>query len=178
MIAVDRETRETKVRIRVKLGTGVASIVTTVPFLDHMLTALARYSNLDIEIRAGGDLRHHIVEDVAIALGAAIAKLATPTISRYGERTVPMDDALVHAVLDLGGRPYYQGPLPKNLYDHFMRSFAFNAKATLHLAILRGHDRHHIVEAAFKAVGFALRDALRDAGDVQSTKGTECLHVD
>lgn len=173
MIAVNRETRETKVHVR--LG-DTTSIVTTEPFLDHMLVTLARYSSTPIYVRAAGDLRHHLIEDVAISLGAAVARLATPTIARYGDHTVPMDDALVHAALDLGGRPYYQGPLPKNLYDHFMRSFAFNAKATLHFRVIRGHDKHHIVEAAFKALGFALRDALRDTGDVVSTKGSvsEC----
>lgn len=173
MIAVNRETRETKVSVR--LGDST-SILTTVPFLDHMLATLARYSQLDMQIRAGGDLRHHIIEDVAISLGAAIARLASPTIARYGERTVPMDDALVAAHLDLGGRAFYQGPLPKSNYDHFMRSFAFNARATLHLEVIRGYDKHHIVEAAFKALGFALRDALCDVGNVVSTKGSvsEC----
>lgn len=176
MIAVDRETSETQVKVRVRPGSGVASIVTTVPFLDHMLVTLARYSGLDIELRAGGDLRHHIIEDVAISLGTAVARVATPTIVRYGERTVPMDDALVQAAIDVGGRPFYEGPLPSNLYDHFMRSFAFNARATLHLRVIRGRDRHHVIEAAFKALGFALGEALDEAGNVVSTKGTvdEC----
>jgi imidazoleglycerol-phosphate dehydratase len=172
MIAVERETRETKVRVRLVRGTGVGSIVTTVPFLDHMLVTLARYSALDIEVRAGGDLKHHIVEDVAIALGTAVSRLASEVVARYGERTVPMDDALVQAAIDIGGRAYYAGPLPKELYDHFMRSFAFNAKATLHLRVIRGHDRHHVVEAAFKALGFALGDALHPGDEVMSTKGS------
>src|SRR3712207_7848442 len=84
-----------------------------------------------------------------------------------------MDDALVHCALDVGGRPYYRGPLPSTLYDHWMRSFADNARATLHLRVLRGTDRHHVVEAAFKALGFALREALVESGGaVFSTKGT------
>jgi imidazoleglycerol-phosphate dehydratase len=91
---------------------------------------------------------------------------------------VPMDEALVHCALDLGGRPYYRGPLPSSLYDHFMRSFSDNAKATLHLRVLRGTDRHHIVEGAFKALGFAVRDAFVDTGAVFSTKGSVALRVE
>ena len=82
-----------------------------------------------------------------------------------------MDDALVHVAVDLGGRPYYEGPLPSTLYDHWMRSFADNAKATLHVRVLRGRDRHHVVEAAFKALGLAVRDAFVETGAVFSTKG-------
>ena len=82
-----------------------------------------------------------------------------------------MDDALVEAALDLGGRPYYRGPLPSALYDHWMRSFADHAAATVHVRVLRGTDRHHIIEAAFKALGLALRDALVESGTVFSTKG-------
>jgi len=174
MIAVDRETRETKISVRVKPGSGLASVQTTVPFLDHMLVTLARYSGLDMEVRASGDLRHHIVEDVAITLGGAVARLVPVSATRYGERTVPMDDALVQVAIDVGGRAYYMGPLPGRLYDHWLRSFAFNAKATLHVRVIRGHDKHHIVEAAFKALGLALRDALSPSLDVSgpfSTKG-------
>ena len=86
-----------------------------------------------------------------------------------------MDDALVHVALDLGGRPYYEGPLPSGLYDHWMRSFADNARATLHVRVLRGVDRHHVVEAAFKALGLAVRDALVETGAVFSTKGAVAL---
>jgi imidazoleglycerol-phosphate dehydratase len=89
-----------------------------------------------------------------------------------------MDDALVHCALDLGGRPYYEGPLPSTLYDHWMRSFSDHARATLHLRVLRGRDRHHIVEAAFKALGLAVRDALVDSGAVFSTKGSVALRAD
>ena len=86
-----------------------------------------------------------------------------------------MDDALVHVSLDVGGRPYYRGPLPSSLYDHWMRSFADNARTTLHLRVLRGRDRHYIVEAGFKALGLALRDALTESGAVFSTKGAVSL---
>ena len=98
--------------------------------------------------------------------------------ARYGDRTIPMDDALVHVALDIGGRPWYEGPLPSGLYDHWMRSFADNARATLHVRVIRGRDRHHIVEAAFKALGLALRDALVETGAVFSTKGSVALRAE
>jgi imidazoleglycerol-phosphate dehydratase len=172
MSTITRETKETRVRVDLARGTGAADVDTGVRFLDHMLTTVARYSGLDLQVRARGDLRHHLIEDVAICVGAALAELVPRSAARYGDRTVPMDDALVHCALDVGGRPYYRGPLPSALYDHWMRSFADNARATLHLRVLRGTDRHHVVEAAFKALGLALRDALVEAGgEVFSTKG-------
>lgn len=170
-VVVERVTRETTIRVEAVLGSGVARVATSVPFLDHMLTALAKYSGLDLTVDASGDLRHHIIEDVALTVGAAIAKAVPATAARYGERTVPMDEALVQAVLDIGGRPFYEGPIPSSLYEHWMRSFCDAAQFTLHLRVLRGEDRHHIVEAAFKALGLALRDAVRDSGSVFSTKG-------
>jgi imidazoleglycerol-phosphate dehydratase len=136
-----------------------------------MLTTLARYSGLDLTVEARGDLRHHVIEDTAIALGQAVRALAASGVARYGDRTVPMDDALVHACLDAGGRAFYAGRLPSALYEHWMRSFATSAGATLHVRVLRGRDRHHVVEAAFKALGFALRDALAERDEVFSTKG-------
>ncbi len=177
MTTVIRESRETQIRLTLTVGTGVAQVNTGEPFLDHMLVALARYSGIDLTLEATGDLTHHLIEDVAIALGQGIAAFAPATCARYGERTVPMDDALVHVALDLGGRPFYEGPLPSGMYDHFLRSFADNAKATLHVRVLRGHDRHHVVEAAFKALGFALRDALVESGAVFSTKGGVRLEI-
>lgn len=177
MSVVERETRETRVRVRLERGTGTARCETGEPFLDHMLVTLARYAGLDLEVNAAGDLRHHLIEDVAIAVGAALAALVPERAARYGDRTIPMDDALVHAALDLGGRFYYRGPIPSGLYDHFMRSLAEHARATLHLRVLRGRDRHHVVEAAFKAVGLALREALHEGDDVFSTKGTVSLEV-
>lgn len=167
----ERSTRETTVRVRVARGRGAAAIATGERFLDHMLGTLARYAALDLEVEARGDLRHHLIEDTAIVLGEALAAEAGAAIARYGARTVPMDDALVEAALDLGGRPYYRGPLPSRLYDHWMRSFADHARLTLHVRVLRGEDRHHVIEAAFKAVGLALRDALAPADAVFSTKG-------
>ena len=178
MTVVVRETKETTIRCELTRGTGQAAVSTGQPFLDHMLVAFAKYSGLDVAIQATGDLPHHLIEDVAICLGAALAGLLPATAARYGDRTVPMDEALVHCALDLGGRPDYHGPLPSTLYDHFMRSLSDNAKATLHLRVLRGTDRHHIVEAAFKALGFAVREAFVDSGAVFSTKGGVALRVE
>ncbi len=175
MTTIVRETRETTVRVALERGSGSARIETGRPFLDHMLVTLARYARLDLEVRASGDLAHHLVEDVAIALGTALAGLDVSRAARFGDRTVPMDDALVHAAIDLGGRPYYRGRLPSGLYEHWMRSFADHARATLHVRVLRGRDRHHVVEAAFKALGLALRQALADSDGLLSTKGPVSL---
>jgi imidazoleglycerol-phosphate dehydratase len=171
-IVITRATKETRIRIELARGEGRASVVTGQPFLDHMMVTLARYAALDLSITAAGDLKHHLIEDVGIALGSAVAQLIPATAARYGDRTIGMDDALVDVAIDTGGRPYYRGPIPSALYDHWMRSFADNAKVTLHVRVLRGQDRHHIVEAAFKALGLALRDALVETGAVFSTKGS------
>jgi imidazoleglycerol-phosphate dehydratase len=170
-----RETRETHVRVALARGSGRAVVETGVPFLDHMLATFARYAGLDLTLSARGDLEHHLVEDVAIVVGAALAGALPAAAARFGDRTIPMDDALVHCALDLGGRAYYRGPLPSSLYDHWMRSFAEHARATLHLRVLRGRDRHHVVEAAFKALGLAVRDAMEETGEVFSTKGAVSL---
>jgi imidazoleglycerol-phosphate dehydratase len=171
MTVITRETRETRVRVEIGTGSGEGTIDTGVRFLDHMLATFARYAGLELSVTARGDLPHHLIEDTAIAMGAALEQALPARIVRYGDRTIPMDDALVHACIDLGGRPYYDGPLPSTLYDHWMRSFADHARATVHLRVLRGRDRHHVVEAAFKALGLAVRDALVTRGAVMSTKG-------
>jgi imidazoleglycerol-phosphate dehydratase len=142
-----------------------------------MLVTLARYSGIGLEVSAQGDLPHHIIEDTAIALGAAFAEFTPETVARFGEATVPMDDALVQVAVDIGGRPYYRGPLPSRMYDHWMRSFSDSARATIHVRVIRGEDRHHIIEAAFKALGLALRQALEETGVVFSTKGSVRLEV-
>jgi len=177
MSTVIRETRETRVRVDLAPGAEQATVDTGVPFLDHMLVTLARTSGLDLALHARGDLDHHTVEDVAIALGSALTGLPRERVVRYGDRTVAVDDALVQAVLDLGTRAYYRGPLPSTRYDHWMRSFAIEARATLHLRVLRGRDRHHIVEAAFKALGLTLRQALAESAAPASTKGAVSLEV-
>jgi imidazoleglycerol-phosphate dehydratase len=175
---VERETRETRVSVAIAAGAGDSVIATTEPFLDHMLSTLARYSRLTLTVSARGDLRHHLIEDVAITLGEAFAAFLPATAARYGDRTIPMDDALVHVALDLGGRAYYRGRVRSALYEHFLRSFATHARATLHVRVLRGRDRHHVVEAAFKALGLALRDALAESGQVFSTKGSVRTKID
>src|SRR5690242_12924226 len=106
--SIERVTRETTVRVEVASGTGTASVSTGLPFLDHMLTTFARYAALDLSVSAQGNLRHHIIEDVAITVGAALAEIVPARAARYGERLIPMDDALVQVALDLGGRPYYR----------------------------------------------------------------------
>ena len=172
MSVIERSTKETTIRVDLSADGGPSSVATGERFLDHMMITLARYAGLELNLTATGDLKHHLIEDVAIALGSAFAALLPEACARYGDRTVTMDDALVHVVIDTGGRPYYEGPLPSSLYDHWMRSFADNARMTLHVRVLRGRDRHHIVEAAFKALGLALRDALVLTDAVFSTKGS------
>lgn len=167
-----RETRETKVSVRLSREDTTIAVDTTDPFLTHMLETLARYAGLGLQLEARGDLRHHLLEDVAITLGTALLEFLPPATARYGHRVIPMDDALVGVTLDLGGRPFYRGPLPGSIWDHWMRSFADSARCTLHVAVARGENRHHVVEAAFKGLGLALRDALVETGAVFSTKGT------
>lgn len=172
MNEIVRESAETKVSVQVVRGVGVREGVRTgEPFLDHMLYTLARFSGLKLSIAAVGDLRHHLIEDVAITLGQALRGVIPDTCRRFGHAVVPMDDALVEATLDAGGRAYYRGRLPSGLYEHFFRSLADNAATTLHIRVLRGRDRHHVVEAAFKAVGLALAQALEEGNTVFSTKG-------
>lgn len=173
MTTIRRETRETSVNVSVRTDLATdGAIETGEPFLDHMLGTLARYSGLHLAIEATGDLRHHLIEDVAISLGLALRDVIPERCARYGNAVVPMGDALVHAALDAGGRFYYRGRLGSKLYEHFFRSLAENAAMTLHLRVLRGRDRHHVVEAAFKAFGLALRQALVPTGAVFSTKGS------
>jgi len=169
--AFQRETRETRVRVALEPAPGEIRVVTGERFLDHMLATLARYAGWTLSVEARGDLRHHLIEDVAITLGASVRKAFAGPRARYGHRVIPMDDALVEVALDFGGRAYYQGPLPSSLYDHWMRSFATEAGLTLHVCVRRGRDRHHVIEAAFKALGLALRAALVAATDEGSTKG-------
>lgn len=178
MSVTKRETAETSIRIELRAGGGPSKTNTGNRFLDHMLIAFARYSGLSLDVTARSDLPHHLIEDVALTLGRAFREIVPAGATRYATRVVPMDDALVQVSVDIGGRPYYEGPLPSRLYDHWMRSFSNEAKATIHILVLRGSDRHHIVEAAFKALGLALRDALVDTGDTVSTKGSVSLRVE
>jgi imidazoleglycerol-phosphate dehydratase len=181
MTRIRRETRETRILLEVS-RTSVADappeIRTGDDFLDHMLVTLARYAGLGLTVEATGDLRHHLVEDVAIALGTALREEIPARAERFGSALVPMDEALVQAAIDVGGRPYWVGRLPSNLYEHFLQSFAVNLGATLHVRVIRGRDRHHVVEAAVKATGLALRQALREGDGVFSTKGSVSLTLD
>jgi len=177
MSTLVRETTETRVRLTLRSPRGAEEpgrIATGEPFLDHMLSTLARYAGLHLAVEATGDLRHHLVEDVAIALGLALRREVPAACARYGAALVPMDDALVQVAVDLGGRAWYEGPLPVPLCDHALRSLAENAAMNLHVVVVRGSDRHHVVEAAVKALGLSLRQALapNPTGDaVFSTKG-------
>ena len=185
-----RRTRETDVDVRLGLdGTGVADVATGVGFYDHVLGSLAHHGLFDLTVRASGDLgvdEHHTVEDVALVLGAAFAEALGDRagIARFGEASVPMDEALATAVIDIGGRPYAVvdlpfrgervGGLPLQLVEHALEAFARSAGATLHLRGT-GRNDHHLAEAAFKALGRALRVATaidpRRVG-VASTKGS------
>ncbi|HET7274363.1 MAG TPA: imidazoleglycerol-phosphate dehydratase [Longimicrobiaceae bacterium] len=175
MSTLIRETNETCVRLSLRLSSDEVDVATGDDFLDHMLVTLSGYGRLGLAVAATGDLRHHLVEDVAISLGQALRRDTPAACVRYGEATIPMDEALVQAAIDLGGRAFYVGDLDVQLYEHFFYSLAHNAGMTLHLRVLRGRDRHHMVEAAMKALGLALRQALEPSGDLFSTKGAVTL---
>jgi len=188
---VRRATKETDLYVRVDLdGRGEAKVATGIGFFDHMLEALARHGLLDLTVEGKGDLHvdgHHTVEDTGIAIGQAIAKALGDRagIRRYADATVPLDEALVRAVVDVSGRPYlsYNADIPKwqmlGDYDvfltpEFFRALVLNAGLTAHLDLIRGDNPHHIVEAAFKAFARALgAAATRDprVQGVPSTKG-------
>lgn len=174
MSQLKRETRETQIEVEVKLEGGSGDVDTGEVFLDHMLTTLGRYSGISLQVNARGDLRHHLVEDVGIAVGLALRDEVPETCARFGWAAVPMDDALVQTAVDIGGRPWYEGRLPSALYEHFLQSLAVNLGANLHVEVVRGRDKHHVVEAAVKATGLALRQALAQGEEnaVFSTKGS------
>jgi len=169
---VVRETKETKVEVRLRLdGAGDAEASIPDEFLRHMAETLARYSGVDLEISAEGDLAHHLVEDVAITLGRAYRQAMGGTpVKRIACATVPMDEALVQVTVDLIDRPYAHLEVPDVMYEHFLRSFAMELRATVHTVVIRGKDGHHIVEATFKALGLALKDAMAPSGTALSTK--------
>jgi imidazoleglycerol-phosphate dehydratase len=188
---ITRKTRETSIRLRVDLdGTGRAQVKTGIGFFDHMLEALARHGLLDLEVEAAGDLQvdgHHTVEDTGIVLGQALAQALGDRVGirRYADASVPLDEALVRAVLDVSGRPYlaYHVEIPKwqmlGDYDvfltpEFFRALVLNAGLTVHLDLIRGENPHHIVEATFKAFARAFDQAIRldpRVTGVPSTKG-------
>jgi imidazoleglycerol-phosphate dehydratase len=167
-----RETRETEVRLVLDLdGTGRTEVRCEERFLRHMVETLGRYAGFDLTLEATGDLVHHLVEDVAIVLGRTFKQcLGEAPIERTSFSIVPMDDALVQVAVDIIERPYAEVDCPDPLFGHFLRSFAMSSGITLHVTVLRGNDTHHIVEASFKALGKALREAVRPRGEELSTK--------
>ncbi len=189
-VTVSRRTRETDVTISLDLdGSGRAEVATGIGFFDHLLTSFAHHGLFDLEVRASGDLEvdeHHTVEDVALVLGGALAAALGDRsgIVRFGDASVPMDEALASAVVDVGGRPYAVvdvpfrgervGTLPTQLVDHALDAFARSGGVTLHLRAT-GRNDHHVAEATFKALARALRAAVspdpRRLG-VPSTKGS------
>lgn len=192
--SMKRTTSESDVYVELDLdGTGTGNISTGVPFYDHMLDALARHSLMDLTVQATGDTHidvHHTVEDVAITLGE-VFKVALGDkrgIRRYGEATIPMDEALARATVDLSGRPYFvhEGESEAQIYHligghftgamtrHVFESFCHHAAINVHIDLLRGRDPHHIVEVQFKALARALRQAVEDdprVDGIPSTKG-------
>ncbi len=193
--SIRRETSESSIELVLDLdGTGTADIDTSVPFYDHLLTAFTKHSLIDLTVRAKGDIEidvHHTVEDIGIALGRAIAEALGDRsgISRFGDALVPLDEALVQAVVDLSGRPYLVhtgepagfeyhligGHFTGSMVRHVFEAIALNSAMTLHVTVLGGRDPHHIAEAEFKAFARAFRAAVaRDARveGVPSTKGS------
>ncbi|HRC72476.1 MAG TPA: imidazoleglycerol-phosphate dehydratase HisB [Candidatus Competibacter sp.] len=188
---VKRDTLETQIQVRVNLdGTGNASFVSGLPFLDHMLDQIARHGLIDLHVEARGDLHidaHHTVEDIGITLGQAVGQALGDKrgIRRYGHAYVPLDEALSRVVLDCSGRPGLEyavefprariGEFDADLFREFFQGFVNHALVTLHIDNVRGRNAHHIAETVFKAFGRALRMAVepdpRTAG-VPSTKGS------
>ena len=187
---IQRQTNETDIRLRLDLdGRGEGERSTGVGFFDHMLDAVARHGGLDLDVEAGGDLQtgpHHTVEDVGIVLGRALDEALGDRggITRFGQATVPMDEARASAALDISGRPLcvFEGEIPvgaidsfdSDLAEEFFRAVAGAAKLTLHVRIEAGTNAHHMVEAAFKAFARSLRMAVAvepGATGIPSTKG-------
>ena len=192
---VSRKTSESNVELELDLdGTGQSTIATGVPFYDHMLNALAKHSLIDLKVSATGDVDidvHHTVEDVAIVFGQALKEALGHKlqIARYGDATVPLDEALARAVVDVSGRPFLVhsgepqgfeyhligGHFTGSMVRHVFEAIAFNAGITLHVEVLAGRDPHHIAEAQFKSVARALRKAVEHdprVSGVPSTKGS------
>ena len=191
---VKRTTSESSIALKISLdGTGKSKIDTTVPFLDHMLTALSKHSLMDLEIKASGDTEidiHHTAEDTGIALGEAILNALGDKsgISRFGDACVPLDEALARAVIDISGRPYLVhkgepagfenhligGHFTGSMVRHVFEAICLNARLTAHITVLDGRDPHHIAEAEFKAFARALRRAVEidpKISGIPSTKG-------
>lgn len=185
---VYRETLETKVAIELDLnGDGSTRLESPLPFLNHMLSQLSKHGRIGIVLEASGDTDvdpHHLMEDVGIVLGEAFGEaLGDKTgIRRFGWAMVPMDDALASVALDVSGRPYFiynvplrnarVGQMEADLFEELLRAFVFSAKACLHVNIPYAQNPHHMIEAVFKALALAMKQALQDEGSgIPSTKG-------
>ena len=192
---IDRVTSESRVHVEMDLdGRGRTDISTTVPFYDHMLTALGKHSLIDLTVHASGDTDidvHHTVEDTAICIGKCLGQALGDKrgIRRFGDATVPLDEALARAVVDVAGRPYIVhegepagqeyhligGHFTGSMTRHVLESLVFNSGICLHIDLIRGRDPHHIVEAQFKALARALRAAVEPdprVSGIPSTKGS------
>lgn len=184
---VRRKTKETQIEVELNLdGSGKANVNTEIKFLNHLLASFAKHGCFDLKLRARGDFKHHIAEDAMIALGEAIERALGKKvdIERMGDATVPMDDALVLAAVDLSGRAFPDieakfakrklDDLNSDMIEHMLQALATNGKFNLHVKVLRGKNDHHKAEAIFKALGVALaRAASRSPRrrEVPSTKG-------
>ncbi len=187
-VQVERSTKETEIRLRLQLDTDQPlTIETGVPFFDHMLHAMAFHGGLGLEVQARGDIEvdpHHLVEDVGIVFGQALAKAVDQhgPVARYGHAVIPMDDALSEATIDAGNRPYlvyraeypqpYCGAFAVELLREFFHGLAMNAAINLHLDARYGENTHHMCEALMKALGRAIAQAYRRHDRVRSTKGS------
>ncbi|MCL1979242.1 MAG: imidazoleglycerol-phosphate dehydratase [Methanomassiliicoccaceae archaeon] len=171
-VELERKTRETDVSVKLNIdGSGKYDVKCDVQFLKHMVETFARYGSFDVSMKASGDDDHHLVEDAAITLGTAFKKaLDDRPVERMSTVVVPMDDALVMVSVDIIDRPFADIDCPDQLYHHFMRSFAMSSGITLHVVQIRGFDDHHIVEATFKALGTALKNATVPRNAELSTK--------
>ncbi|MGA3352081.1 MAG: imidazoleglycerol-phosphate dehydratase HisB [Acidimicrobiales bacterium] len=186
-----RSTKETEITLSIEIdGTGSAAVETGLPFFDHMLAQLGKHGGLNLEITARGDLEvdaHHTVEDTGIVLGEALAEAlgSKAGVRRFASISLPLDEALVDVALDLSGRPYLyyevelgetaplgNPPFEAQLAEEFWRAFVHAAGISLHIELRRGRNPHHVLEASFKGVARALRDAVRIEGSaIPSTKG-------
>jgi imidazoleglycerol-phosphate dehydratase len=186
---LQRETKETKVELSLVVdGAGATDISTGIPFFDHMLQQLGKHAGFDLKIVATGDLEvdlHHTVEDVGIVLGNALREALGDKrgVRRFANSLVPLDEALVQVALDLSGRPFlvyevtpvseWIGTFDPQLAEEFWKGFVDGSRVTLHIRSVAGKNGHHVIEASFKGVARALRDAVKiEGGDVPSTKGT------
>ncbi len=185
---VKRKSKETQLSARVSLdGGGRVNVATGLPFLDHMLEQVARYAGVDMKLKGAGDLQvdtHHLVEDAGIVVGQAFSSALGDRagIVRFGSAYAPLDEALARVVVDLGGRPFLAynvplrgriGTLEAEVLEEFWKALSIHLRATIHVDVIRGRNRHHVAEATFKALGLALREAMAAGGapGTPSSKG-------